>query len=100
MITIENSKSLTFEEFKYAYKHRPYKLKWYWGLIPGRKVYSPQSFEPSRKWLPEFKLVLFELRFLVPDKDGFITNGGESWCWPWQWYRKYYDKRYGNDPNG
>lgn len=89
---------MTFEEFKYAYKHRPYKLKWYWGLIPGRKVYSVQTCELTRKWLPDFRMVLFELRFLVPNKDGFIIGDGVSVCWPWQWYRKYYNARYRNTP--
>lgn len=89
---------MTFNEFKEMVKNsckgRP--GIWWMALKPGRIVYDPMTFEPKKAWLPNIFMLLFRLHFVLPISN---TNGEKktwynlNYCWPWQWYRKYYEYR-------
>lgn len=51
-------------------------------------------------WRRDWYGVGFDLRIRVPDGLGFFGRGvaGASWCWPWQWFPLYYERRRAANP--
>ena len=48
------------------------------------------------KWSVNWYGLAFVARVRLPNADGFFGPDiiGASWCWPWQFYRRYYAVRY------
>lgn len=69
-------KQPTFDEWKRGY--RKYRL----------------SFWTMAKLSRSIEQVGFFLHFRCPDRNGYFLHNHGRWCWPWQWYRLYYETLY------
>lgn len=73
----------TFAAFCDSYVNGQYAPKW------RRLLECLSTFNGER--------LAFECRVLVPNQNGFYggpDSVGRQWCFPWQWYRRYYDTMY------
>lgn len=81
-------------------------------ILAGRFMLEKQQFKTFEEFVSEYKKtkmslwsnlryardiwhIGFALRLRCPDRLGYFGRGHGKWCWPWQWYRKYYEARYG-----
>jgi hypothetical protein len=80
---------MTYEEFRAVYAKNQYKWPWWANLIPTR------DFARGEGWIlwPRWWGLAFSLRIRYPDRQGCFGPGHGGWCFPWQWYRKYWEQR-------
>ncbi len=64
-----------------------------WSCLPPRRVYGyPMGDRRAVAYTVDWRRLVFELRILVPDADGWFDHRG-SYCLPWNWKRRYYERR-------
>lgn len=87
---------ITFAEFKANFGQ--YRLPWWWQVyecLPGYR-HLPDVGQMGWRSTQWYRLAVV-LRIRVPNAMGFFADGpdavGASWCWPWQFYRRYYEVR-------
>ncbi len=91
---------MTYEEFRANYGR--YQAPWWRQFLQCLPGYHYAFSRDARewRWFNWYRLALI-LRIRVPNATGWYGNVPEakdaSWCWPWQFYRRYYAVRFPND---
>lgn len=82
----ERIKKLSYREFveQYTQSARDF---WRWRFLLGAVR--------CRLWYN----VAFVLHCRVPDREGYFGDGHGEWCWPWQFYPKYYAVIFLDEPS-
>ena len=85
----------TYKEFKHIHKTaiRTYMPVWKSLFIS----YDPITFQ-KKYAIPGIYRIGFIFHFRVPGEDGYYNSG--NWCFPWNWYKQYYEKRFKKHFNG
>lgn len=97
--------TMTFAEFKTAYRKVSFvgpKWRQIIDCFPPRRVCDVgRHVLPRTVYTVDWLRLAFVLRVRVPNRAGYfgyVTDRGQptgaTWCWPWQWYRMYYDVRF------
>jgi hypothetical protein len=86
----------TYKEFKHIHKTatRTYMPMWKRLFIS----YDPITFQQNYT-IPDIYTIGFIFHVRVPGEDGYFKEGG-NWCFPWNWYKQYYEKRFKPQFNG